>query len=101
VCGARAYAWHHRTYKRIGGNERVGLDIVPVCDLHHKEIHMMGKGIGLWAASKMVRRKFTKKHFKSKKFPNESPTSGQQLGIVEFMRINHPAVYQKHFRTRN
>lgn len=59
---------HHRTYKRLG-NERINIDLVPVCRSCHTEIHILEKeyGLNLWGATKKVRQKYTKSKRKERK----------------------------------
>ena len=51
---------HHRTYKNLG-NERL-MDLVPVCQACHSEIHKLHRGDvrwqgkGLWATTQHVRK---------------------------------------------
>lgn len=48
---------HHRTYKRLG-KENISIDLVPVCRDCHNKIHILEKGgMGLWGATKTVRKK--------------------------------------------
>lgn len=57
VCGEAMVELHHRTYKNLG-NERLS-DLVPLCRLHHQEVHFWAKVRGkrrgsLWGATKLV-----------------------------------------------
>ena len=58
---------HHRTYKRLG-NERINVDLVPVCRSCHDEIHTRTRnGQQLWSATKAVRKKYARKKRKAAK----------------------------------
>ena len=48
---------HHRTYKRFG-NENISVDLVPVCQECHSNIHKLEKeqGFNIWAATKHYRK---------------------------------------------
>ena len=40
-CGSEEEVqFHHITYKRVGGNERM-TDLIPLCRTHHERLHMM------------------------------------------------------------
>ena len=61
VCGSDDnLQLHHRTYKRLG-NERINVDLVPVCQKCHTNIHKLQKkkGCDLWKATKQVVRSIT------------------------------------------
>ena len=66
-CGAdERLDLHHRTYKRFG-NERINIDLIPVCRKCHEEIHKKQKsGTQLWKATTRTMQKIKKIQRKSR-----------------------------------
>lgn len=63
VCGSDDnLQLHHRTYKRLG-NERINVDLVPVCQKCHTNIHQYQDktGYNLWGATKRYKKRYSKK----------------------------------------
>ena len=50
----RSCQLHHRIYDRFGGNEHLS-DLVPLCDIHHAEVHAMVPPWQLYDAHVMYR----------------------------------------------
>jgi len=64
---------HHRTYKRLG-NERINVDLIPVCRPCHDEIHDLTRaGIHLWKATKQIRREKRKEWRMQNRSSHKSP----------------------------
>lgn len=45
VCGDKNYQLHHRSYKHVGGDERLH-ELEPLCDKHHVEEHRKQRASG-------------------------------------------------------
>jgi hypothetical protein len=64
VCSDSHFDLHHRTYKRLGAE--LLSDLVPLCRLHHEELHR--RGLNVWDGPRILREEF-ERTMKSKTQP--------------------------------